>query len=342
MTMKDIDEPTLETAQYRRQMSVLGGILLLAIISIIPLLGVKKYWLRVLTYVFMWVGLAGSWNTIYGYFGRVDFGHIVYFGFGAYVTAILILQYPVSWSLCVFLSGILALALAVAVGFPTLRLHGAYFAIATWAFAEAIKYLFLVLEITGGSYGLSYGQMSPFGSETLRYCYYLMFLSAIAMTATNFFIERSKFGYALKAIKGSETAASTSGINVSRYRLLAFAISAFFPGVIGGIYGISILYVVPTDAFEGLKTDQMVLMTLLGGSGHYLGPVIGAVSLTLILEFLWANVQFAEVFYLVILGALIVAIVIFLPKGVIGLYKEGVTKEEIVARLKAKFKGRRR
>lgn len=118
-----------------------------------------------------------------------------------------------------------------------------------------------------------------------------MLLTALAMTVTNFFIERSKLGYALRAIKESEMAAATSGINVPGYRLLASVISAFFPGIISGIYGILIMYVVPTDAFDGLKTDQMVLMTLLEGSGHYMGPVIGAVTLMVLFEFLWVYVH---------------------------------------------------
>jgi len=89
------------------------------------------------------------------------------------------------------------------------------------------------------------------------------------MTLTNLYIEKSKLGYALRAIKASETAAATSGVDIRKYRLLAFTISAFFPGIIGGIYGILISYVYPYDVFEGLKTDQMVVMTLLGGSGSY-------------------------------------------------------------------------
>lgn len=294
---------------------------------LLPLLGISAYILRLLIYIFMWIGLAESFNTIYGYAGRVDFGHVTFFGVGAFIIAILLLNTSIPWQFALLLSGAFAAIVAFFIGVPTLRLHGAYFAIATWALAEALKQLFLILEITGGSYGLV-----PPSILSSTQCYYLMFISAVAATLTNFVIEKSKIGYALRAIKVSETAAGTSGVDVPKYRLIAFIASAFFPGIIGGIYGLLILYVHPYDAFAGLKTDQMVVMTLLGGAGSYLGPIIGAVILMIALEVLWT--YFTEILYLVFLGILIVVVVIFMPQGILGLLKRGIKKEEILARLK--------
>lgn len=300
------------------------------VLILIPLLiptFMPFYWLRFLIYIFLWIGLAGSFNTMYGYAGRVNFGHVAFFGIGAYITAILLLNTSIPWQVSLLLGGAFTAVIAFFVGIPTLRLHGAYFAIATWALAEAIKQLCLILEVTGGSYGLV-----PPPILSLTQCYYLMFLSAVAMTLINIAIERSKIGYALRAIKASEVAAGTSGVDVSKYRLIAFVLSAFIPGIMGGIYGILISYVYPYDAFEGLKTDQMVVMALLGGSGSYIGPIIGAVILMIALEVLWT--YFTEILYLVFLGILIVVVVIFMPHGILGLLKGGLKKEEILARLK--------
>jgi branched-chain amino acid transport system permease protein len=146
-----------------------------------------------------------------------------------------------------------------------------------------------------------------------------MLIMMIAMTVTNFAIERSKFGYGLRALSESETGAEVLGVNTPRYLLYAFMISALFPAIIGGIYGLWIGYVYPYDAFDGIKTDQMVVMTLLGGMGNYLGPVIGAVFLIALFEVLWT--YWSNVVYLIFLGFLIVFAVVFLPGGVVGLAK---------------------
>jgi branched-chain amino acid transport system permease protein len=297
------------------------GMVLILIPLLLPLIGIPAYLLRVLTYIFMWIGLAGSFNTIYGYTGRVDFGHVAFFGIGAFVVSILLLNMSIPWPLALLLCGVAAAIIAFLVGIPTLRLHGAYFAIAMWALAEALKQLFIVLEITGGSYGL----VPPMILSSTQ-CYYLMFIVAVAMTLTNLAIEKSKIGYALRAIKASEIAAETSGIDVPKYRLIAFIISAFFPGIIGGIYALLILYAHPDDAFASLKTDQMVVMTLLGGAGSYIGPVIGATILMIIYEALWT--YFSEILYLIFLGILIVVVVILMPEGILGLLKRSVKKEK--------------
>jgi branched-chain amino acid transport system permease protein len=223
-------------------------------------------------------------------------------------------QFGWPWLPSVILGGVLAVALAYAIGVPTLRLHGAYFAIATWALAEAIKQFALILNITGGTYGLS---PPPVLSREMSY--WLMLILMIGMTTTNLLIQRSKFGYGLRALSESETGAEVLGVNTPRYLLYAFLISALFPGLIGGIYGLWIGYVYPYDAFDGTKTDQMVVMTLLGGMGNYLGPLIGAVFLIAIFEVLWT--YWSNVIYLIFLGLLIIFTVVFLPTGVVGLVK---------------------
>ncbi len=303
-------------------------ILFLAVI-LPPLLGLPNIYIRILTELFLWIGLAESWNTITGYTGRVDFGHVVFLGVGAYVASIMMMQAGFHWSLGLLIGGMLAAILAFLIGIPTLPLHGAYFAIATWAFAEAMKQLTVVLKITGGSYGLTIPPVVD-----LRDCYYLMFIAALATTVTNYAIEKSKIGLALRSIGGSEIAAETLGVNTSKYRVIAYIISAFFPGIMGGIYALWINYVYPFDVFEGLKTDQMVIMTLLGGSGSYLGPLIGATLLIVALEIFWT--YWTDVLYMVFLGILIVLTVIFMPEGILGILRKRRIKKKP---LKKRFLG---
>jgi len=278
---------------------------------LIPIIKVPFYWIRFLTNILLWIGLTESLNIIVGYTGRVDFGHVTFFGVGAYTIAISI-GYGLYWPIGLILSGILAALLAIVIGAPTLRLHGAYFAIATWSFAEALKQLFNVLRETGASYGLSVPAIL-----TSIDVYYLILFFTIASILTNIIIEKCKLGFAFRAIREGEMAAATLGVNISKYRLIAFTISALYAGFLGGAYSLWINYVYPGDAFAGLKTDQMFVMLLLGGIGSYLGPIIGAVALLSILEVLWT--YWTEVWYMVFLGTVIMFIVLLMPQGAVGL-----------------------
>jgi len=292
---------------------------LIVIPLVLPLAGLSVYHIRFLTMLFMWIALAESWNTIYGYAGRVDFGHVVFFGIGAYVCGLSLLFWKVNVWIAIALGAIISVLIAFIIGIPTLRLGGAYFAISTWAFAEAMKQLCLVLGVTGGAYGIS-----PPPVLTLTQCYYLMYIFMLASVVTNFLIERSKFGYGLRALSQSEVAAAVLGVDAFKYRLLAFMISALFPGLVGGLYGIWISYVYPYDAFEALKTDQMVAMTLIGGAGSWLGPIIGAVLIVCVLEVLWT--YWSEIVYLIVLGAMIAGVVLFMPEGIISVAKRFIYK----------------
>ncbi len=189
---------------------ILGGL------SLVPSFA-SGYYLRFLTVIFMWVGLASCWNIVAGYTGYVDLGPVAYYGLGAYTTGVLMLRAGWPFVPSLILSGIVPALISLPIGIPTMRLRGAYFAIATLAFAEAMREIILQwdvvtkMELTGGSYGLNL----PIGPR-YEYFYYLMLGVMLAVLATTYWIDRSKFGYGLRAIREAEQAAEVSGVNTLR------------------------------------------------------------------------------------------------------------------------------
>lgn len=273
------------------------------------------YWVRFLTFIFMWIGLAGSLNLLTGYTGYLDFGHVAFFGIGAYMTGILMVHLGMPFLPAMFIGAILAAVMAVIVGIPTMRLRGAYFAIAMLAFAEAMKQVVLEFDrFTGGGNGLSL----PIYTNYLFF-YYVMFATVILTIGVTYWFEKSKFGKALMAIREAELAAEVSGVNTFRCKLVAFGISAFIAGIIGGIYAYWMTFLYPGDAFSVLITMRMIIMAFLGGAGTLLGPVIGASFLAAVEEILWAEFKYS---YLIIVGFIVVFVVLVLPRGIVGLVKE--------------------
>ncbi len=291
------------------------------VVGVAPLLFPSEYFLRVAAITLLWIGLAGCWNLMSGYTGYIDFGPVVYFGIGAYTTAILMTRVGLPFFPALALSGLIAACIAAPVGAPTLRLRGSYFAIATFAFAETMRQTVLEFDrafgvtLFDGSFGIS---LPPSGHTNLFF-YYCLFGVSLAVIATHYYVDHSKFGYGLKAIHESESAAEAVGVNTHITKLTAYCLSAFFLGLFGGIEAYWITYITPTDAFSVHKTVQMVIMTLLGGMGTMLGPVVGACFLTLIAEFLGA--AFVE-YYLILIGLVIIVVIQVAPQGLIGFLKQ--------------------
>lgn len=292
-------------------------LVLIAGIVIMILFGnfISTFWLRIVTGALMWIAMAQSWNVIAGYTGFINFGHAAFLGVGAYTTGILMARGIPFWP-AMIIGGILAATLAVIIGVPTMRLRGAYFAIATWAFAEMVRQVAFTLEITGGAYGL---RLPPFLDE---YYFFMVMLSICLFTliTTYYIYEKSHFGYWVRAIRENEAAARSMGINTIATKVTSFAYSAFIPGLVGGAYAYWITYVHPDNILSPLMTDQAVVMALLGGLGTFVGPILGAILLWWTRRIIWVYWG-AESFYLILLGLLIMLIVAFLPDGIMGLIR---------------------
>jgi branched-chain amino acid transport system permease protein len=285
-----------------------------AVLFLLPMM-TTPYYVRVATGVAMWAGLALSWNVICGYAGYISFGHVAFFGIGAYTTAIL-MQPQHDWNFWATLpvAAVIAGAVAALVGWPALRLKGAYFAIATWALAEAVRELATILDFTGGSRGLT----TPIHLDDTFFYYTMLATSAIAFAVCYLLLERSRFGFRVKAVRDNEIAARAQGINTTLVKIAAFVLSAIIPAVLGGINAYWITFINPESVLNTIITDQLVVMVLVGGLGHAWGPALGATVLYIFDEQL--RVSYGETTaYIIIVGALVMAFVLFLPDGLVSI-----------------------
>lgn len=297
--------------QYR---GILCGLLILLGLMCLPVFIQDTFVLRISTEAVMWIGLALTWDVLAGYTGYLNFGHGAFFGIGAYVTAILMMRAGWHFALALPCGGIFAGLVALLAGFPTLRLKGAYFAIATWALSRAIQQLALVLEITGGPDGM---RLPPFLHP--QFFFYLMLMLVTGTFVLLWFLlEHAPFGLKLKAIREDEGGAMALGLHPARIKIQAFILSAVPTGIIGGIYAYWITFIDPASTLGDLVTDQAVVMAVFGGLGTLIGPAIGAVLIFLFKTVFWAYLADYQVLYLIILGAVIALSVVFLPNGLWG------------------------
>ena len=292
----------------------------LAVLVLMPL-AIGPYPVRLATVIFMWAALAGAWNLLAGYAGSVDLGPVVHYGVGGFATAAFMLKAGLPFVVSAVLAGVVAMGIAYAVGTPTLRLRGAYFAIGTLALAESGKQLALAWDrlipfpLTGGSAGVSL----PLASGYVLF-YYMMLALMAGVTAAALWLQRSKFGYGLRAVGENDRLAEASGVNIHRLRRRLYVGSAFVIAVTGGTAGYWLSYINAMESFSAAVTFQMVVMTLLGGLGTPFGPVLGAAFLTLVSEYLGTRLVY---YYLIVIGAIIVAISLFAPTGISGLLHLG-------------------
>ena len=276
------------------------------LLMLVPLAG-NPYWLRVLTFIFMFGIMAEGWNLIGGFAGYTAFGQVAWFGLGSYSVAMGMTKYGWSFWPSLAIACLIPTVVAIVVGIPVLRLRGHYFAIATLALGIAVGALISNLSFVGAASGLSL----PIG-PSFTYFYYLMFGALVLSVLVMWGISRSRFGYALFAIREGEQAASALGINTTYYKTMAFASSAFITGLAGGIYAYWTSFIDPPTVFNLVFNVDMIVMTLLGGIGTILGPVVGAFLLEGLNEVLGG--AFLQL-HAIIFAGVIIALVLFLPGG---------------------------
>jgi branched-chain amino acid transport system permease protein len=282
--------------------------------AVYPFMG-TGYGVRALLQMFMWIALAGSWNLISGLTGYVSFGHVAFYGAGAYTGAILVTAAGWPWLPAALAGGVISCALALLIGFPCLRLKGPYFAIAMLGLNEVLRALVSYFEgFTGGGSGLSL----PTSQVTER-VYYVMALTAAAVTLLTYLIVTSRFGLRLMTIREDEVAAEALGIDTFRHKLYAFLLSAAGPGIVGGLAARDQGYIEPISVFPLVMTITMIVMVLFGGKGTVWGPVLGAIVLFIAQELVWARFPY---YHQLLFGAIIVAVVLLMPRGVLGVLQQ--------------------
>jgi len=304
--------------------AVLG--LLLGALLLFPAFFTLPHPRHVMIMIFLYAMLAQAWNLLGGYCGQISLGNAVFFGIGAYTSSILLMWYGLSPWLGMLAGVALAVGVSQAIGYPCFRLRGHYFAIATIAIGEIVQTIMINWDALGGARGLWLPiQPSALASFqfTAKYPYYYIALAMLiaAVVATRL-VEQARIGYYLRAIREDPEAAASLGIAVTRYKLLAIALSAGFTALGGTLYAQYILFIDPESVFPLSLSLLICLVAVLGGVGTLWGPLLGAAVLIPLSEFtrVWLGGT-GKAVDLMIYGGLIVLVAVFQPQGLMGLLR---------------------
>lgn len=289
-----------------------------ALLALLPLTG-DTYLLRLATIAAMYVVLAQSWNFIGGLAGYPSFATAGFFGLGAYTSAVLQSMgapLPVSWAA----AGLAATLFSAMIGGAILHLRGHYFAIASLVTVEVLREIVNTTpDLTGGGMGLNLPITPRSIMGHAMFFYYAMLGLAAACMAAAIIVHESKLGFGLRCIQQNEDAANILGVNAYLYKTAGFACSAVFAGIAGAIYASWVHYIEPPDVFDILLSVKPLVMVLLGGLGTIFGPAIGAFVLLAFEEVVWRSFL---TLHAAALGVVIVALVLFLPNGLLSLGRE--------------------
>ncbi|HLT28052.1 MAG TPA: branched-chain amino acid ABC transporter permease [Zeimonas sp.] len=295
----------------------LALVVALVALAALPWIG-EAYALRLGTVACMYAVLAVSWNVIGGMAGYPSFATAAFFGLGAYTGGVL-LSKGTPLALAIGAAGSVAFAVAMLLGWVLLRLRGHYFAIASLAVAEVLRELTnSATDLTGGGMGLNIPLDLGSGNVADEATFFFLAMWALLLVAVLvvFAVERSRLGFGLACIRQNEAAADMIGVNATLYKALAFALSGLFVAMAGTLYAGWVHYIEPPDVYDVLFSVKPIVMVLLGGLGSTVGAVIGAFVFLGIEEFVWSN--WLQV-HSGVLGFLIVALLLFLPHGLISI-----------------------
>jgi branched-chain amino acid transport system permease protein len=269
--------------------------------------------------VLQYVVLGTAWNILGGYCGYVNFGSAAFFALGAYSTVAIHKFYPLPVPILLVIGGAVSGIVGLGMGYLTLRLRGAFFAIATLALAVVLQTLIVNWDYVGGSRGayiVRPAEIAPFGNY-VRYLFLIMMVLAVASVTIARLIERSRLGYGFATIRDDELAAEACGVPTLELKLIATTISGALMGMAGAPFPYYIGYLQPSSAFGLDYAVNSIAMPMIGGTTSWLGPVIGAVLLGSLQQI--ATVTISSAVNLLIVGLLLVGFVIVAPNGIVGL-----------------------
>jgi branched-chain amino acid transport system permease protein len=288
------------------------GLLILVAMALLPVISDNIFYIEIVKLAAIYAIFAMSWDILTGYTHEVNFGIAFFIGGAGYFSGILNSFFSFSPYLAVPLAAVAAGVLGICIGYLTLRLRGPYFAMATLAFASILfKLSFIFYEFTGGEEGIS--GLEPFTDDPMR-----DFYVAWVVTVVVYFIlcvyARSKHGIILKAIRADEDATQSAGINTAYYKIEAFAISGLLAGIGGGVFAHSQMHIGPT-MLSGYLSVIVVLLAMIGGMGTIVGPLVGAICLSVLNE----SLRLVEEYRIMIYTGLLILLIYLAPDGLINL-----------------------
>lgn len=306
-----------------------GFVIVLALLIVAPLL-LPEFWRRFLTEILIWGLLAMSSDILIGYTGMISFGHSAFFGLGMYgAAAALLLFSPPSLLLAILFGLVAAAIVSLFVAYFSTRLRDIYFAITTLIFSQIFYVIiFTWTEVTGGENGLTFRRPAlaipglfsvPFTSETLHW-----FVLAV-VTASYLILRRitqSPFGMVLQSIRENEARTRAIGYAIERYKIVAVMLSGIFAGLAGVLYAVQNRFAAP-DFVYFVVSGETVIFNVMGGIGTLVGPIVGAGFFLLLRE---VFSRFLTEYYLIPVGVIFIAMIIFLPQGLLGFMRRWLNK----------------
>ncbi len=296
-----------------------------ALALLLPLFVRSATYLHILILLYLYAYLTTSWNLVGGFAGVLPLGHATFVGIGAYTSTILSLQYGISPWIGMLVGAVLSCIVGVIIGLPTFKMRGAYFALATIAFAEGIRVMTENIDMLGpfqvnGPRGLQIPPMNTgfasFMFATKEPYYYIILAMLAGVLALTWFISRSKLGYYLVAGGEEPEAAQALGVNVARAKLIALAMSSFLTAFAGTFWAQFTLYIHPKSVMSLDISFEIAFIALIGGRGSIAGPVLGALLLRPVGDF--SRIYFGDKLpglHLVIFGVVLILVMFYQPRG---------------------------
>jgi len=305
----------------------------LLILFCIPLVIKSASWMQLMILILWYACLTLSWNFVGGFAGVLPLGHAAYAGIGAYVSTLLFINYGLTPWVGMLIGGVTSLLVALLIGIPTFKLHGAYYALASIAFAEFLR---MLTENTKSIFGIKIngarGLLVPlkghspflfqFGEKI--YYYYTILIMMLIIFFISYRIQKSKLGYYLVAGGEEQEAAESLGVNVTKYKLIALSISTFFMAILGTFYAQLILFIFPQGIMSLNLSFEIAFIAIIGGRGTLMGPILGAFTLVPLAELsrmYLSGSRFLGI-HLMLYGGIIVLFTLYMPKGLIGIFEK--------------------
>jgi branched-chain amino acid transport system permease protein len=314
----------------------LKPLILLAVLTVFPLVDTRFDHQHLMILVLMWVAIGSGWNLIAGYTGQVSFGDAAFFGAGAYAAGLLVSKLGISAWWGIPLGGLMAVVIAFPFGWICFRLRGAYFALATLALNEVIRHIATIwVSLTGGMRGI---QFIPDYISKLPYYYVALAIAVISVVAVEVIV-RSRWGYYFISIREDQDAAESMGIDTHYYKMISLSVAAFLTGIAGALYMNYMGFIDPEVVFSLHNISIMaILVGIVGGVSTIYGPAVGAFIMVAVSELFRTGgfglldklaksagvptidsaVKFLKEAHVLTFGLLVILVILFLPNGVVG------------------------